>query len=43
MQIRQNNNCKIKIGGIIMKFYKVEVTIAKNQKKMEFVSAEDEI
>ena len=26
-----------------MKFYKIEVTLAKNKKKMEFVSAEDEI
>lgn len=26
-----------------MKFYKVEITLAKNQKKMEFVSAEDEL
>lgn len=26
-----------------MKFYKVEVTLAKNKKKMEFVSAEDEL
>lgn len=26
-----------------MKFYKVEVTLAKNKKKMEFVAAEDEL
>ena len=26
-----------------MKFYKVEVILAKNRKKMEFVSAEDEL
>lgn len=26
-----------------MKFYKVEVTLAKNKKKMEFVAAADEL
>ena len=26
-----------------MKFYKVEITLAKNKKKMEFVSAKDEL